>query len=187
MSLIDEFLPTYQFSERHQTMVRCRPGELLDIIQNFEPPPDRFTDTLMVVRQIFAGLLHRASPSRFPAPQPFTRGNFAPLGRDGDREIVGGLVGRFWRPDFGLLSITGAPDFLACNAPRTAKLALGFSVEGVDGASRLTTETRVYCPDKYSYLMFLPYWLAIRPFSGIIRRRALRTFRSIAEARAVSA
>jgi len=187
MSLIDDFLPTYQFSERHQTLVRCRPGELLDIIQNFEPPPDRFTDIMMVVRQIPAGLLHRAAPARFAAPRPFARANFAPLGRDGDREIVGGLVGRFWRPDFGLVPITGASDFLACDAPGTAKLALGFSVEEADGASRLTTETRVYCPDRYSYLMFLPYWLAIRPFSGIIRRRALRTFRTIAEARGASA
>src|SRR5215468_9820145 len=122
MSLIDDFLPTYQFSERHQTLVRCRPGELLDIIQNFEPPPDRFTDIMMVVRQIPAGLLHRAAPARFAAPRPFTRANFAPLGRDGDREIVGGLVGRFWRPDFGLVPITGASDFLACDAPGTAKL-----------------------------------------------------------------
>ena len=187
MSLIDEFLPTYQFSERHQILVRCGPGELLDIIQNFETPPDRFAETMMVVRQIPAGLLHRAAPARFPPPRPFTRANFAPLGRDGDREIVGGLIGRFWRPDFGLVPIKGASDFLAFDAPRTAKLALGFSVAEVEGTTRLTTETRVYCPDRYSYLMFLPYWLAIRPVSGIIRRRALQTFRSVAEAQAAAA
>ena len=35
MSLIDKFLPSYQFSEHHQVTVRAAPGELLDIIQNW--------------------------------------------------------------------------------------------------------------------------------------------------------
>jgi hypothetical protein len=41
----------------------------------------------------------------------------------------------------------------------------------------------VYCPDRYSLLMFTPYWLAIRPVSGVLRRRMLRTIREIAEHR----
>ena len=52
MSLIDEFLPSYQFSERHQAAVRCGPGELLDIIQNFQPPRDEVSETAMFVRQL---------------------------------------------------------------------------------------------------------------------------------------
>jgi hypothetical protein len=73
MSLIDDFLPDYQFSERHQTMARCGPGELLDIVQSFKPPQDRVKDVLMFIRQIPAMLLpttwrpsefHRQRPSR---------------------------------------------------------------------------------------------------------------------------
>jgi hypothetical protein len=105
MSLMDKFLPSFQFSERHQAMVRCRPGELLDIIQNFRPPKDRFSDLAMFVRQWPAKLMHWGAPSRMPEPSPFTLANFIPLARDGDREIVAGLIGKFWRPDFGLLVI----------------------------------------------------------------------------------
>ncbi len=102
MSLMEKFLPNYQFSERHQTTVRCGPGELLDIIQNLQPPKDRFSDLAMSVRQLPARLMHRVAPLRVPRPSPFTPANFIPLARDGDREILAGLIGKFWRPDFGL-------------------------------------------------------------------------------------
>src|SRR5438132_13532870 len=179
MSLMGKFLPHYQFSERHQATVRCKPGQLLDIIQSFEPPPDRFADIAMHARQLPARLLHWITRSR--APAPFTRANFIPLGRDGDREIVGGLVGKFWRPDFGLQAVSGPSEFLACNPSRTAKLVLGFVAEPAGDATLLTTETRVYCPDRYSLMMFAPYWLAVRPVSGVLRRKMLGTIRRIAE------
>jgi hypothetical protein len=183
MSLLEQFLPNHQFSERHQATVRCRPGELLDIIQNFQPPRDRTGEVAMFLRQVPAKLMHWAAPSRVPRPSPFTRANFTPLARNGDREIVGGLIGKFWRPDFGLLTVNGPSEFLASTPPKTAKLVIGFLAEPVDENTLLTTETRVYCPDRYSLLMFTPYWLAIRPVSGVLRRRMLRTIREIAEHR----
>jgi hypothetical protein len=185
MSLMDTFLPHHQFSERHQTTVHCEPGKLLDIIQTFQPSKDRVGEMAMLVRQLPATLMHWLAPSRVPPPRPFTPANFTPLGRDGDREIVGGLVGKFWQlwtGDFGLVAIPGPVEFLACNLPKTAKLVIGFSAEAVGAHTLLTTETRVYCPDRYSLIMFTPYWLAIRPVSGLLRRRALGAIRRIAEA-----
>jgi hypothetical protein len=181
MSLMEKFLPHYQFSERHQTTVQCGPGELLDIVQSFEPPQDRLTEIVMFARQLPARLLRWVARSQVPPPAPFTLANFIPLARDGDREIVAGLVGKFWRPDFGLLVIGNPSEFLACNPPRTAKLVIGFLAEQVGGATLLTTETRVYCPDRYSLIMFAPYWVVIRPVSGLLRRRALGSIRRIAE------
>ena len=181
MSLMEKLLPHYQFVERHQTSVRCKPGDLLDIVQNFQPPKDRASEIAMFARQLPARLMHWMAPSHVPPPSPFTLANFTPLDRDGDREIVAGLVGKFWRPDFGLLAINGPSEFLACNLPRTAKLVIGFLAEQSGEVTLLTTETRVYCPDRYSLIMFAPYWLAIRPVSGLLRRRALGTIRRIAE------
>jgi len=183
MSLMEEFLPSHQFSVLHQATVRCKPGELLDIIQNFQPPSDRVADVAMFIRQLPARIIHWVAPSRVPLPKPFTAANFTPLGRDGDREIVGGLVGKFWqfwRSDFGLLVVQGPIEFLACNPPKTAKLVIGFLAEQVREATLLTTETRVYCPDRYSLIMFTPYWLVIRPVSGLLRRRMLSAIREIA-------
>jgi len=181
MSLIDEFLPRHQFSERHQTAVRCAPGRLLDVIQDFQPPTDRMADMAMAMRLLPARLMHRLAPSHMPQPRPFTRANFIPLARDRDREIVGGLIGKFWRANFGLIAVSGPAEFLARNPPKTAKLVLGFRAEAAGEMTLLTTETRVYCPDRYSLIMFTPYWLAIRPVSGLLRRRALAAIRGIAE------
>jgi hypothetical protein len=183
MSLMEKFLPRHQFAERHQTSVRCKRGDLLDIVQNFQPPKDRLSETAMFARQLPARLMHWMAPSCVPPPSPFTLANFAPLDRDGDREIVAGLVGKFWRPDFGLVAIHGPSEFLACNPPKTAKLVIGFLAEQAGEFTLLTAETRVYCPDRYSLIMFAPYWLAIRPVSGLLRRRALGTIRRIAERR----
>ena len=164
-------------------MVQCRPGELLDIVQGFELPRDRVTRTAMYLRHLPARMLHRLTGSQAPAPSPVTLASFTPLARDGDREIAAGLVGKFWRPDLGLLVIGSPSEFLACNPSRTAKLVIGFAAEPVGAATRLTTETRVYCPDRYSLIMFTPYWLAIRPVSGLLRRRLLSAVRGIAEQR----
>jgi hypothetical protein len=139
MSLMDEFLPSYQFSERHQATVCCGAGELLDIIKDFQPPTDRFSETAMSVRLLPARLMHWMAPSRVPRPSPFTLANFIPLARDGDREIVAGLIGKFWRPDFGLVVVNGPSDFLACNPPRTAKLTIGFVAEQLGEVTVLTT------------------------------------------------
>jgi len=129
MSLMEKFLPHCQFVERHQTTVPCRPGDLLDIIQSFEPPPDRVTDIALYLRQLPARIIHWVAPSHVPLPKPFTAANFTPLGRDGDREIVGGLVGKFWqfwRADFGLLVVQGPVEFLACNPPKRPSLRSDF-------------------------------------------------------------
>ena len=182
MSLIDRFLPDYQFSERHETRVRCPPGELLDLIQSWEPR-DRFANVAMTLRQTPARLMHALAPSRYPAPRPFSLKSFTPLGRDGDRAMAGGLIGQFWRNDFVLVQIASPDAFIAFDAPRTPKLVLGFMAEPEGEQTRLITETRVYCPDRHSYLMFLPYWLLIRPASGLIRRRMLGAIRAIAERR----
>jgi hypothetical protein len=181
MSLMDRFLPQHQFSERHQTTVRCAPAKLLDVIQDFRPPRDRVGEMAMLIRQLPAMLMYWLAPSRMPRPQPVTPATFIPLARDGDREIVGGLVGRFWRPDFGLLAVNSPAEFLACNPPKTAKLVLGFLAEPVGETTLLMTETRVYCPDRYSLIAFTPYWLVIRPVSGLLRRRALDAIKRIAE------
>jgi hypothetical protein len=63
-----------------------------------------------------------------------------------------------------------------------AKLALGFSVQNASvGQTKLVTETRVHCPDRLSRLSFTPYWILIRPVSGLIRRRILNSVKGRSE------
>ncbi|HSV44824.1 MAG TPA: alpha/beta fold hydrolase [Ramlibacter sp.] len=57
-----------------------------------------------------------------------------------------------------------------------------FSRQG-EGQVLVDTEARVLCVGRAARLRYLPYWLAIKPFSGLIRREILRLIKQEAEQR----
>ena len=93
---------------------------------------------------------------------------FSPVTRT-DEEIVYAGIGRPWSPRGGMVSIPSAAGFRDFAEPGWAKMAVNFRVAG--GA--LATETRVWLTDASARRGFAAYWLLIRPFSGLIRRRWL--------------
>jgi hypothetical protein len=64
--------------------------------------------------------------------------------------------------------------------PGTIKAAVDFRAKRVPGGSRLTTETRVKAADARARRSFRCYWLAIAPFSALIRKRWLRAAQAAA-------
>jgi hypothetical protein len=64
--------------------------------------------------------------------------------------------------------------------PGTIKAAADFRAERIPGGSRLITETRVQAVDEHARRAFRLYWLAIGPFSALIRRRWLRAIQRAA-------
>lgn len=185
MRLIDHYLPSYQFRERHTLVVSVSPNALMDAVlqpgTTEDPWARRFTqlrelpDRLFGLAGVRSGLLHR------PA---FGVDEFMPLGRDGERELALGLIGRFWRADYGLVRLPHAPErFKDFVEPGIAKLVLNFSTQALpNGRTLLATETRVQCVDRAALRRFTPYWWLIRPVSGLIRRRLLARVRDAAMA-----
>lgn len=74
--------------------------------------------------------------------------------------------------DFEYLGRTKTEWAAAHDGPRL-KIAIAFEAEPIPGGSRLTTETRVRALDERTRRRFRLYWLAIGPFSALIRRRWL--------------
>jgi hypothetical protein len=62
------------------------------------------------------------------------------------------------------------------------KIAVAFEAEPIPGGSRLATETRVRALDDRTRRRLRLYWLAIEPFSGLIRRHWLRAVQEAARA-----
>ncbi len=176
-TLLDTYLPTYQFSERHAAWVNASPRDVLDVIMDYDFASDSFTAALMALRRLPGRVLSKML-SQVAMPANFTMRTFIPLARDGDREMAAGLVGRFWRLDGGLVPIADADAFLHYAEPGVPKLVMNFSAEPEGKGTRLSTETRVYCPDAPSRLCFTPYWYVIRLGSGLIRRRFLSRIRA---------
>jgi hypothetical protein len=88
-------------------------------------------------------------------------------------------VGRPWRPRGDVRHVD---DFARFDEPGWAKLAVDVRARADGAGALLETETRVYLTDGWARRRFAAYWLAVRPFSGLVRRLWLRAARRHAEA-----
>ena len=183
MNLIQRFLPDFQFAERHCIDVGAPAAAVLDAALAVNLADDRFIGAFVALREWPARLVG-ARPKAKPR---FGRDDFVLLGRDGDREIAYGLIGQFWRAAYGLVPVASADAFTAYREPGVPKLVMNFTAEPHGDVTRLTTITRVSCPDDASRRRFTPYWWLIRPVSGLIRRRLLARIKMLAEQRAATA
>ena len=177
------FLPEHHFAETHRLFVRATPARALDAVAAWDPGADLLVRTATGLRELpdrLLGLLGFASGLKWR--RTFGLGDFLLLGREADRDLAYGLSGRFWKADYGLLPQATPADFRAFDEPESAKLVMSFTATPVDTGVVLETQTRVFCTDAVARRKFLPYWLLIRPVSGLIRRRILGGVRKIAEA-----
>jgi len=185
---IDDWMPRYQFVERHEIVVQA--------------PPERAYQAILGVTareiRLFRLLVWLRSP-RFPwqregrvsvlnpdAERPLLetaiRGGFLPLTDEPPKEVVlGSLIfatGKLpseWNPSI----------FRELQGPGFVKATINFRVEpvGMDGGKscRVTTETRVFATDRASLRRFAAYWRVIYPGSWTIRYFWLRAIRDRAE------
>lgn len=173
--LIDHHLPTYQFVERHTLRVAQPLRDVLDHVTTPQVAEDPFALGMIALRETPARLGRKLGLATHLPDRPFGLTDFVLLERRGDEELVLGLAGRFWQPDYGLVPFVDATDFARIGLSGVPRLVLQFAtVQRPDGSTLLSTETRVHCPDPPSLRRFRPYWWLIRPVSGWIRRRMLQ-------------
>jgi hypothetical protein len=170
-TLIDYFLPKYQFVERHATTVKGNPQTVRAAIEDCDLGRSALVRTLFRVRGL---------PTEDTSLAGMASIGFIPLGSQA-RELVIGLVGRFWTLSGDIRSM--APEhFKAFDREGFAKAVTNLRVQALSlSHTRLTTETRVWCPDRDSRRRFGIYWALIRPFSGLVRIEWLRAIKRHAE------
>ncbi|WP_341314753.1 hypothetical protein WN982_05535 [Paraburkholderia sp. IMGN_8] len=176
MTLIDEFLPRYDFREQHATLIHAPANVILDCVTRQRAQDDPIVRLAISLRELPSRLMNRSHRRLLDF------GDFTFLGRDGDRGLAFGLTGAFWQPDYGLLDIGSPGAFKANDRTDVCQLVMGFAVETTSsGRSVLSTETRVFCPTPAVRRRFAPYWYVILPVSGHIRQRMLARIRQQAE------
>jgi hypothetical protein len=166
--LIDRYLDTFDFSERHHVSVAGQPDEVYRAALEID-----FTESF-VIRWL---LRLRGMSSENFSLQTIERSIFKKLDEEPGRELVLGLVGRFWKIFGDLQPIRSTADFCEFEKPGYAKAVWNFSVASEGSRSRITTETRIRCLDDASRQSFGRYWMLIRPFSGLIRIEMLRAIK----------
>jgi len=182
-ALMDWYLPEFQFSERHQRIVRAAPDRIFEAIRSVTADDIALFRTLTAIRnpgRLFAkqaeGLLN---PSARPILEVARQSGFLLLGEEPGREIViGALVAR--PPEGPRLSPQG---FAALRTSGYVKAAMNFHVEPrADGTCLLTTETRVFATDPRSARRFAAYWRLVYPGSSLLRHTWLAAIARRAEA-----
>ena len=176
--LAERYLPDFQFVERHHLDLDTSAAQALDAASQLSTHDDPLVRSLLRLREAPARLANRLGwRNALEARPAFGLHEFTLLEHDGDQAMAYGLIGRFWRTDFGLEAVPDAQAFMRYEEPGVAKLVMTFHCSPRPAGVRLHPETRVHCPDRRSRLLFTPYWLAIRPASGLIRRRMLAAIR----------
>ena len=165
--LIDEFVPEYDFHERHQTLVPVSQEIVRRAVDEWQTQDSFIWRLLLRLR----GLGRPQGSLR-----NWAEGNGFLRLAETEEEIVYGQIGRFWAVDerAALVSPRTVEEFRRFADPGYAVAVMNVRIEPVGaGETRLYTETRIRALGPRARLWFRLYWLITRPFSGLLRRAML--------------
>lgn len=183
-SRLDEFIPVYQFGERHSLWMRASCPRAYQALKGVTASEITGFRLLTWLRRF--GRKGPESILNAPGTRPLldvaTRSGFHWLADEPGREGVLGTV--VMAPSGGKYPADAA-EFKALTAPGYAVAAMNFrftpEVTRAGDGRRVTTETRVHTTDPPSRRAFSRYWRVIYPGSAIIRVMWLRAIKRRAE------
>lgn len=179
--LIDDVMPVFDVTERHHVLVEASAEWTYAAVRGLDLGRSKPIRAMLAARGIPALFRGRSGTTRTMTLDDLMGAGFVMVAEEPPREMVLGVVGTFWRPTGGISRVEAAA-FQDFNHAGQAKAAWNFRVEGVtDGSVVVFTETRVRCADESTRRKFLLYWAVIGPFSGLIRRQALKLIKADAE------
>jgi hypothetical protein len=173
-TLLDAALPKYGWREHHESRVAQPPDRVREALLSLRIADLRLTALLVAVRTLPSLVTRRRvlRPTGAPLLEELTAVGFVVLA-DTDRELVLGVVGKFWGLRATPLRLAGPQAFREFSQPGYAKAVWNFRFEAVAGETLLATETRIQATDRSAERSFGRYWRIIQPGSGLIRRDLL--------------
>jgi hypothetical protein len=179
--LIDQFLPHYDVVEHHAIDVDAPVDEAFRAVKELDLARSPVVLALLFARglpHLFTGAV---KPKRQLRLDDIVESGFVVLAEEPDRELVLGIVGKFWQLSSGVHRMEPG-EFIGFDTPGFAKAAWNFVVSTrPGGGSRVETETRVVSTDDEARRQFSRYWWLIGRFSALIRRIVLGQIKREAE------
>lgn len=167
-TIIDEFLKEYQFNEFHRIDINGTAERIYEAIKELDFCRSR------IIRGLFT---LRGLPRKMCNLNGAIESGFIWLDQKENEEMVLGFLMKGGK----LLSVS-PQEFLSSNNAGHLKGVWNFLLTPLEnGAVQVSTETRVYCPDRKSKVLFSIYWFIIRPWSGLIRRIILKLIKKDVE------
>jgi len=180
---LDEFVPVWQFRERHTIRIAAPPERVFEAIRNVRANEIALFNTLTRLRrggrQTSESILNAGDST--PLLDVATRSGFIYLADDSPREVVLGTVVIAPRGARGPFT----PETFKTVPPGFAVGVMNFVVtpEGPN-SSFVSTETRVFANSPRARRNFARYWRMIYPGSALIRLMWLRAVERRATRRA---
>ena len=180
--LIDEYLPTYDANEVHETVINAPIDRVYPLVRSLDLGDSVLASPFRAYQRAARWMSPDAARTTRDglSLQSFLDYGFVLLAEQPPREVVIGLTERVGLGE-RVRPLQGEA-FKTFNEPGFARAAWNFSLQPLDASrTRLVTETRVLCNDPQSRRRFGVYWRFIRVFSGMIRVEILRTVKKSAE------
>lgn len=163
-----EALPRSRFSERHSLDIDATLEQTWQVLADLRWDDLRVTAPLVLLRSL--------GRSRWGGSRRLLDEGPARLMRiEAPNYAAAGAIGRPWQfrpepgPEAGALQ-----DLRDFDRPGWLKYGVDFTLEALPtGQTRVVTTTLCEPTDESAGRRFRPYWLLIRPFSGVIRRDLL--------------
>ena len=171
---LDEFMPVWQFNERHTIRIDAPPARVYEAIRNVRAGEISLFNALTWIRRggrpLPESILNAGDTAALL--DVATRSGFVYLADDAPREVVIGTV--VMHPPGARAPLT-PETFKTSLPPGYAIAAMNFAV-APDGpkASLVSTETRVFANSSVGRRRFARYWRVIYPGSALIRLMWLR-------------
>lgn len=159
MSELEQYLPKFDFSERHHLWVSASPKKCYQVLKQSNWRDSYWIGFLLWLRGI--------------KEKGWMEKSFTLLYEQPGEEIVWGLIAQPWRWSGNVVTISKEA-FEDFHQSGYVKVCWNFSFREENGGTIVATETRILCMDQESYDRFKWYWWCIRPFSGLIRRKMLQ-------------
>lgn len=185
-SHLDEFLPSWEFQERHTIRIHA-PLERVDrAVREVTADEIHLFRTLTWIRHPGRPWVSRresilAPPGQQPILDVALRTTFLRLADEPGKELVVGTIVCCRRS-----GVRDPQAFARLQDPGFAKAGMNFLMADEGGGwTRLSTETRVHGTDAHARRRFAAYWRTIYPGSALIRVMWLRAIKARAEKEAV--
>lgn len=185
-SRLDQWMPTWQFNEKHTIRVDAAPERVFAAIRAVRASEILFFQTLIAIRRCGQPGPESILNARDNKPllDVATETTFVMLAEEAPHELVIGTVVAE-PPNFRVSGRLTPAIFQKALPAGVALATMNFLVTSAGHrGSTVSSETRVYANSPSALRRFAVYWRVIHPGSDIIRRMWLRAIKRRAEANA---
>ncbi len=170
-------LPRWEWGMRQRILIRRPPSDVYAALKSVELADMRMARLLSALRFKAKG----GAESQRKFEDVMGEGGWVTLVDNPGREVITGLIGRFWQRDAGIVRVRNAKDYYLFAEPGYAKLAFAYCLRKSSSGTDLTVATHVHATDAGAAKRFLPYWALIRVGAALTVRSGLRAIRRRAE------